>query len=211
MGADNLTTGATTFFIDPYRNATSCGDPSLRDFTAGSKITAKSPSGRLYKQTLDPRGFQAADISTPNGIEPGVWEISGSETAGIYYFQWHVPVNPIRSLSIEDGAAISQKRDFKVSWDSTGYKTGDKVFAAFGVDRRNSAVIYCSADAADGQFTISAADLTTLGAGESNLPAQLFFGLSTSSETRTGEIKSGQTFRTTIGGYFDAVRNFTLQ
>ena len=216
--------GPRTAFVDPYRLPISCGDARARNFFEGSKLTAISPTGRVSLFTLDPvTGFYFAPLSnqgrlfnssefTVSEIEQGVWEITGTESAGINFFSWHVPVNPLRGLNVEQGAIVLKDTNWTVSWDSTGYKQGDTTQLMLFVNNQSGQSIFCQTDASEGRVRISPENLAAVSVGGvGNLPAFLTLDVTTKPEIKIGETKGGDLFRTAIGGYFRDQRGVTLR
>ncbi len=201
--------GPGSFILDPYRSPLDCGDLRTINFLGESKLSVKSPSGIVaaLKPALESESSQA----TLPAIEPGIWEITGTESKGVYYFEWHVPVNPLREVSVQPNTVIPQDRKLVVSWNSVGYKPGDIVRLLLNLNSAPSQAIGCFADASAGRVEIATEDLAIISGGKSNQPVVLWIDLTTTPEVRVGETKAGARFRTSIGGYFTETRSVTLQ
>ena len=139
--------------VDPYRLPRDCKNTRTSDFLKESKLSVKSPSNVVtpLAATTNSDYYQGALAS----IEPGIWEIIGTESTGIGYFQWHVPINPLRELSVQPDALIPQNRKLVVSWNSVGYKKGDEVYLELINPNDPLQLFNCSANASSGRIDIT--------------------------------------------------------
>lgn len=195
--------------VDPYRLPRDCKTARTSDFLGESKLSIKSPSNVVtpLAATTNSDGYQGTLVS----IEPGIWEIIGTESTGNGYFQWHVPISPLRELSMQPDALIPQNRKLVVSWNSVGYKKGDEVYLMLTSSGDPLQVFACNAEASSGRIDIAPENLAALSHGKPNQSASLSISLRTKPEFRTGETKAGVPFGTSVGGYFAETRCVTLQ
>ena len=205
--------GPPSIFVDPYRNAISCSDLVVNGFAAGVNINLKGPSGLVMLGLPDPAPRYTLAELPPSPFESGIWEISGTETDRFNFFQWHLPVYPMRGQNIQMISTISKELGVKLRWDPNGYKLGDMTLATLVPPYVENVAkgIICNVSATDGQVFIPPTLLKELIGADSQLDASLGLQIVPTYEIRRSETKSGQTFPTFIESFYADFRPVTIQ